>query len=135
MEHLGGPHFDNDLIGPDGKLSRFCKGGQHKANALAAQGMSDRDIEAKRQKVLAKRTKKKVKKTVKRDRKAQNASDAASNAALNKLAEAAAPGRGPAATQYIQDGATGGGSSGGFGLSSTRRKNTFGLGGGRSSLG
>lgn len=37
MENLDGPHFSPDLIGPDGKLSRFHKGGRHQANALQAQ--------------------------------------------------------------------------------------------------
>lgn len=45
---FGGPCFSLDLIGPDGKLTRLCKGGQNRANQLALQQMQMDAIESEK---------------------------------------------------------------------------------------
>ena len=138
-----GPHFDPSLIGPDGKLARFHKGGQHKANALAAEANALAIRNAKIEKRQNKVEQRIAVRTAQADRKSAAASAqtlAAAQSEATKALQASQASNAP--TQYIEDEealarARRGKSMGGgaFGVSSARAMSQFGLGGAPSYLG
>jgi S-adenosylmethionine:tRNA-ribosyltransferase-isomerase (queuine synthetase) len=127
LHEFDGPHFDADLIGPDGRLSRFCKGGQHRANAMAHQAARDNKKVYRQQKKFAR-------KQASEQRVVQAQENEFRQRELDQNEEMINRSGQSPATQYIKDGINK--KRSGYGISSTRGANAFGLGGtGSGSLG
>lgn len=141
MNEFNGPHFEPDLIGPDGKLSRLHKGGQHKANRLAAEANKEAAKARKSQAKTAAAQKKQAASLLK----AQKASSAKENAirkrelALSEkeldIMQAKTDADNTPEATYIDDRAATKRKRSAFGLSSTRKVGGFGLGGNSGNLG
>lgn len=99
-----GPHFDPSLIGPDGRLTRFHKGGQHKANALQAEANALAKKNAKAQTRAQQTAMKQASAAARQQAAASKAQIAALTKAQQQAAQQlAAMNQTPLETQVIED--------------------------------
>lgn len=117
MESLDGPFFSPDLVGPDGRLTRLHKGGQHKANALAINAANQAKRQAQIDRIRGKRMAKQERNQARRERQHDNRMIAQQREMMRQDDE-----NQPPPVQYYRDRTFGGSASFGssaFGLGST----------------
>lgn len=123
-----GPHFEPDLIGPDGRLSRLHKGkAQKQANYLAQQSMLQQAEDAKLMREQAANSANELKAASERDNALLRTEYATMAKNMETLNQVAPP------TQVIQDDRMKKRSA--FGMSSARAANPYALGGRPAMLG